>query len=53
MENILLDLIRYFCPYLQAMAAKTADPVDDLIVKIICRITGAGNEEEQEGGNEA
>lgn len=50
MDNILLDLIRYFCPYLKTMAVKTGDPVDDLIVKIICRITGAENDEEQEGG---
>ncbi len=45
MEKMLLGLLRVLCPYLQAMAKKTATPVDDLVVNLICRIAGTEDEE--------
>lgn len=45
MEQVIKGLLRVLCPYLKAMALKTASPVDDLVVSIICRIAGAEDEE--------
>lgn len=39
MENITISLLRALCPTLQAMAKKTANPIDDIAVKIICMIS--------------
>lgn len=37
MEKLIIGLLRLFCPYLKKMAAKTENPVDNLIVSIICQ----------------
>lgn len=41
MENIILGLLRLFCPQLKDMAKRTANPVDDFVVNIICASVNA------------
>ncbi len=36
MEKLIIELVRLLCPYLKEMAKKTASPVDDFVVRIIC-----------------
>ena len=45
MEKVIIGLLRVLCPHLKAMAKKTASPVDDIVVNIICMIAGYGPEE--------
>ncbi len=45
MEDFIIKLLRTFCPYLKAMAAKTGSPVDDIIVGILCRVAEDKKEE--------
>lgn len=40
MEQIIISLLKVLCPHLKAMAAKTTNPVDDIVVNIICVIAG-------------
>jgi hypothetical protein len=37
MEDLILKLLNLFCPYLKEMAKKTGNPVDDIIVNILCK----------------
>lgn len=45
MEKIIIGLLRVLCPQLKAMAKKTASPIDDIVVNIICMIAGSGKKE--------
>jgi len=36
MEKLIVGLLRLFCPYLKTMAANTSNPIDDMIVRILC-----------------
>lgn len=47
MEKIIIGLLRVLCPHLKAMAKKTASPIDDIVVNIICMIAGKEPEEEK------
>ncbi|MBW2648957.1 MAG: hypothetical protein JRC53_03935 [Deltaproteobacteria bacterium] len=47
MEEIIVGLLRVLCPHLKRMAAKTANPVDDIVVNIICMIAGYEPEKEE------
>lgn len=42
MEELIRDLLRVLCPHLKAMAANTRNPVDNMIVAIICGIAHQG-----------
>lgn len=45
MENIIIGILKVLCPHLKAMAAKTASPIDDIVVNIVCMIAGYNCEE--------
>lgn len=45
MEQVIIGILRVLCPHLKAMAKKSASPVDDIVVNIICMIAGAEPEE--------
>lgn len=45
MEQIIVGLLRVLCPHLKIMAAKSASPIDDVVVNIICMIAGYEPEE--------
>jgi len=47
MEKIIISLLRVLCPHLKAMAKKTASPVDDIVVNIICMIAGHDPEDKK------
>lgn len=36
MDTLILNLLKVFCPYLKDMAKRTANPIDDVIVRILC-----------------
>ena len=38
MENLIRELLKILCPRLKAMAANTSNPVDDVVVNVICMI---------------
>jgi len=40
MEQMIIGLLKVLCPHLKAMAKKTATPIDDIVVNIICMIAG-------------
>ena len=40
METMIIGLLRVLCPHLKAMAANTSNPVDDIVVNIICMLGG-------------
>ena len=40
MEKLIIGLLRVLCPHLKAMAKKTANPIDDIVVNIVCMIAG-------------
>lgn len=40
MEHLIIGLLKVLCPQLKAMAKNTANPVDDIVVNIICMIAG-------------
>lgn len=37
--QILFMLLKIACPHLKEMAARTKNPIDDLIVNIICSVS--------------
>lgn len=47
MENIIIGLLKVLCPVLRDMAAKSDNPVDDVVVNIICMIAGSETEEKE------
>ena len=47
MEQVIIGILRVLCPQLKKMAAKTANPVDDIVVNIICMIAGSEVKEEK------
>lgn len=46
MEKVIIGLLKVLCPHLKAMAANTSNPVDDIVVNIICMIAGYEPKEE-------
>jgi len=40
MEKLIVGLLRVLCPHLKDMAKRTENPVDDVVVNIICMIAG-------------
>lgn len=48
MEKIIIGLLRVLCPVLKEMAKKTSNPVDDIVVNIICMIAGSGTKEDKD-----
>ena len=38
METIVIGILRVLCPHLKRMAAKTENPIDDIVVNLICMI---------------
>jgi len=40
MENVIKELLRVLCPHLKAMAANTSNPIDDIVINIVCMIAG-------------
>jgi len=40
MEIIIRELLKVLCPHLQAMAKNTSNPIDDIVVNIVCMIAG-------------
>ena len=40
METVIRALLRALCPHLKAMAANTSNPIDDIVVNIVCMIAG-------------
>jgi len=51
MENIIIGLLKVLCPQLKIMAANTSNPVDDIVVNIICMIAGDETNKKLGGGN--
>jgi len=47
MEQIIVGLLRTLCPQLKTMAQNTSNPVDDIVVNIICMIAGYETKEEK------
>jgi len=41
MDELVFKLIKVLCPYLKDMAKRTKNPVDDIIVRIICSLADA------------
>lgn len=39
MEELIVGLLKLFCPFLRKMAQKTGSPLDDMIVSILCKVT--------------
>lgn len=46
MEKIIVALLRVLCPHLKRMAANTSNPIDDIVVNIICMIAKSEPEKE-------
>ena len=46
MEKLIVGLLRVLCPHLKAMAKNTSNPIDDIVVNIICMIAGHNQDEE-------
>lgn len=46
METIVLGILRVVCPHLKKMAANTANPIDDVVVNLICTLVGYREDEE-------
>lgn len=44
MEQIIVGLLRVLCPVLRDMAENSSNPVDDIVVNIICMIAGQNEE---------
>ena len=40
MEKLIIGLLKVLCPHLKAMAKNTSNPIDDIVVNIICMIAG-------------
>jgi len=40
MENLIVGLLRVLCPHLKKMAAESKNPIDDIVVNIVCLIAG-------------
>jgi hypothetical protein len=49
MEKLIVGLLRVLCPHLRAMAQNTSNPIDDIVVNIICMVAGYEPEEKQGG----
>lgn len=47
MEQLIVGLLRVLCPHLKDMAARTENPVDDVVVNIICIIAGSEQTEDK------
>lgn len=47
MEQLIVGILKVLCPHLKKMAAQTANPVDDIIVNIVCMIAGYEPKEEK------
>lgn len=47
MEKLIIGLLKVLCPALKEMAANTSNPIDDIVVNIICMIAGYGPEEKE------
>lgn len=45
MEQIIVGVLRVLCPHLKKMAAKTANPVDDIVVNLLCMMAGYDSED--------
>lgn len=45
METVIRQLLRVLCPHLKAMAANTSNPIDDIVVNIVCMIAGVEPDE--------
>lgn len=43
--NFIIRLLKVLCPYLKKMSAKTASPIDDYIVNIICTLVNTNDRE--------
>lgn len=43
--SFIIKLLKVLCPYLKKMAAKTASPIDDYIVDIICALVVTNDRE--------
>ena len=43
--DFIIRLLKVLCPYLRKMAAKTASPIDDYIVSIICTLIDTNDRE--------
>lgn len=41
MDQLIVGLLRVLCPHLKKMAEQTKNPVDDVVVNIVCLIAGA------------
>lgn len=46
MEQIILGMLRVLCPHLKKMAAKTENPIDDIVVRLICTMVGSDTDED-------
>jgi len=44
--DFIITVLRLLCPYLKAMAARTDNKIDDLVVDFICKIVN-----NKEGGD--
>ena len=47
MEKMIIALLRVLCPYLKKMAANTSNPIDDVVVRIVCMIAGSEPEKKE------
>lgn len=43
--ELILKLLKVLCPYLKKMAGDTKNPIDDLIVNIICTLVGVDDKD--------
>lgn len=43
--KFVISILKVLCPYLKKMAAKTASPIDDYIVNIICSLVSTNDRE--------
>lgn len=50
MEQMIIGLLKVLCPQLKAMAANTSNPVDDIVVNIICMIADTEEMAGKKGG---
>jgi len=46
-QQIIIGLLRVLCPHLKAMAKNTSNPIDDIVVNIVCMIAGYEPEEDK------
>jgi hypothetical protein len=52
METLIKELLRVLCPHLRRMAANTSNPVDDIVVNIVCMMSGVNPDSKRKGGIE-